>query len=186
MDFDSPDVMKDFPGLYASEFNKKCSNDSDYSDDAEKGIKKDMLIGKRKDKKDKKDKERGYAALEGESSDEANKSRSPSKSKKSKSFKFTTKSKEKREKSRDKEHIDKKKDRDKKVDKKCEKDKLKKVKQSVEETIYIADTLPIFGVSLDLAVDRSRCHDGVDIPLPIRECIDYVEASGISFECVYK
>lgn len=29
MDFDSPDVMKDFPGLYASELNKKCSNDSD-------------------------------------------------------------------------------------------------------------------------------------------------------------
>lgn len=29
MDFDSPDVMKDFPGLYASELNKKCNNDSD-------------------------------------------------------------------------------------------------------------------------------------------------------------
>lgn len=44
------------------------------SDEVEKGLKKD-LIGKRKDKKDKKDKERGYAALEGESSDEGNKSR---------------------------------------------------------------------------------------------------------------
>lgn len=30
-----------------------------------------MIIGKRKDKKDKKDKDKGYAALEGESSDEA-------------------------------------------------------------------------------------------------------------------
>lgn len=29
MDFESPDVMKDFPGLYASELSKKCSNDSD-------------------------------------------------------------------------------------------------------------------------------------------------------------
>lgn len=29
MDFESPDVMKDFPGLYASEMNKRCSNDSD-------------------------------------------------------------------------------------------------------------------------------------------------------------
>lgn len=93
MDFDSPDVMKDFPGLYASELNKKCSNDSDCkisnqikdtlntyylildSDENDKGMKKDMLIGKRKDKKDKKDKERGYAALEGESSDENCKSR---------------------------------------------------------------------------------------------------------------
>lgn len=93
MDFDSPDVMKDFPGLYASELNKKCSNDSDCeircmmiiislryftfldSDETEKGLKKDMLISKRKEKKEKKDKERGYAALEGESSDEASKSR---------------------------------------------------------------------------------------------------------------
>lgn len=38
-------------------------------------MKKDMLIGKRKEKKEKKDKERGYAALEGESSDETSKSR---------------------------------------------------------------------------------------------------------------
>lgn len=30
-----------------------------------------MIIGKRKDKKDKKDKDKGYAALGGESSDEA-------------------------------------------------------------------------------------------------------------------
>lgn len=29
MDFDSPDVMKDFPGLYASDHSKKCNNDSD-------------------------------------------------------------------------------------------------------------------------------------------------------------
>ncbi|CAG9828799.1 unnamed protein product [Diabrotica balteata] len=184
MDFDSPDVMKDFPGLYASEHNKKCSNESDYSDDVEKGAKKDILIGKRKDKKDKKDKERGYAAL-GESSDEGSKSRSPSKSKKTKSFKFTSKSKEKREKSRDKEGSDKK-DKDKKADKKCEKDKGKKTKSSVEETIVIADALPIFGVSLDIAIERSRCHDGVDLPLPIRDCIDFVESIGVLFEGVYK
>lgn len=46
--------------------------------------------------------------------------------------------------------------------------------------------MPIFGVSLELAVERSRCHDGVDLPLPIRECIDYIESVGISFESVYK
>ncbi|KAG5878024.1 RalA-binding protein 1 [Gonioctena quinquepunctata] len=186
MDFDSPDVMKDFPGLYASEMSKKCTNDSDYSDDPEKGVKKDILIGKRKDKKDKKDKERGYAALEGESSDEGSKSRSPSKSKKTKSFKFTTKLKEKREKSREKEVVDKKKDKEKKVEKKCEKEKGKKPKHSMEESIDIAEALPIFGVNLELSVERSRCHDGLDIPLPIRDCIDYVEAVGISFEGVYK
>lgn len=88
MDFESPDVMKDFPGLFASELSKKCSNDSDCkqstnvlsiwskesrflrldSDENDKGAKKDSSIIKRKDRKDKKDKERGYAALEGESS----------------------------------------------------------------------------------------------------------------------
>ncbi|KAJ8709118.1 hypothetical protein PYW07_008944 [Mythimna separata] len=104
MDFESPDVEKDFPGLYASESGRK-SNESDFSDgaDHDKPSKKDLL-GRRKDKKEKKD--RGYAALEGESSpEEDTDTKSPSKSKKTKSFKFPTKSKEKREKSRDKEKV---------------------------------------------------------------------------------
>ncbi|CAD6991672.1 unnamed protein product [Ceratitis capitata] len=54
MDFDSPDVEKDFP---------------DSEGDHDKMSKKDLLIGRRKDKKDK-GKDRGYAALEGESSPE--------------------------------------------------------------------------------------------------------------------
>ncbi|KAH0820542.1 hypothetical protein GEV33_002250 [Tenebrio molitor] len=144
MDFDSPDVMKDFPGLYASELNKQCNNDSDYSDENEKVMKKDILIGKRKEKKDK---DKGYAALEGESSaDENFKSRSPSKTKKAKSFKFSTKTKEKRDKSREKEKdVEKKKDRDKKNDKKVDKEKMKsektkKLKQSVDETSDIGES----------------------------------------------
>ncbi|XP_008193404.1 ralA-binding protein 1 isoform X2 [Tribolium castaneum] len=189
MDFDSPDVMKDFPGLYASELNKQCNNDSDYSDENEKVLKKDILIGKRKEKKDK---DKGYAALEGESSADENFKSSPSKTKKAKPFKFSTKAKEKRDKSREKEKdLDKKKDRDKKNDKKQDKEKVKsektkKLKQSIDETADIGDILPIFGASLDVAVERSRCHDGVDIPLPIRECIDYVETVGMSFEGIYK
>ncbi|XP_044256769.1 ralA-binding protein 1 isoform X2 [Tribolium madens] len=189
MDFDSPDVMKDFPGLYASELNKQCNNDSDYSDENDKVMKKDILIGKRKEKKDK---DKGYAALEGESSADENFKSSPSKTKKAKPFKFSTKAKEKRDKSREKEKdLDKKKDRDKKNDKKLDKEKVKsektkKLKQSIDETADIGDILPIFGASLDVAVERSRCHDGVDIPLPIRECIDYVETVGISFEGIYK
>ncbi|XP_026680684.1 ralA-binding protein 1-like [Diaphorina citri] len=64
MEFESPDVERDFPGLYASESAKK-GNDSDFSDESfdSKLSKKDLLIGKRKEKKD-----RGYATLEGESS----------------------------------------------------------------------------------------------------------------------
>ncbi|XP_052744388.1 ralA-binding protein 1 [Bicyclus anynana] len=105
MDFESPDVEKDFPGLYASESGRK-SNESDFSDggEHEKPSKKDLL-GRRKDKKESK-KDRGYAALEGESSpEEDTDTKSPSKTKKTKSFKFPTKSKEKREKSRDKEKV---------------------------------------------------------------------------------
>lgn len=167
----------------------QASNDDDDSDETDKVAKKEMLISKRKEKKDKKDKERGYAALEGESSaDECSKSRSPSKSKKSKSFKFTTKSKEKREKSRDKdkEPNEKKKERDKKSEKKVEKEKGKKQKQAADDGVHVAEALPIFGVNLETAVERSRCHDGIDLPLPVRECIDYIESAGISFEGVYK
>lgn len=39
---------------------------------------------------------------------------------------------------------------------------------------------------MELSIERSKCHDGVDVPLPLRECIDYVETVGISFEGVYK
>ncbi|KAK9889301.1 hypothetical protein WA026_004582 [Henosepilachna vigintioctopunctata] len=189
MDFDSPDVMKDFPGLYATELNKKCKDDSDFSDDATKN---ESSIGKKKEKKDKKDKDKGYAALEGESSgDENSKSRSPSKYKKTKSFKFTSsKSKERRDKSREKEGNEKKREKEKKQEKKVEKergktDKYKKSKVT-DENCSLADALPIFGVSLDLAVERSKCHDGIDIPLPVRKCIDYLESVGLSFEGIYK
>lgn len=53
-------------------------------------------------------------------------------------------------------------------------------------TVFCLDGLPIFGVSLDVAIERSRCHDGVEIPLPIRACIDHVQSHGLSFEGVYK
>lgn len=39
---------------------------------------------------------------------------------------------------------------------------------------------------MELAVERSRCHDGVDIPLPLRNCIDFVETYGITMEGLYK
>lgn len=39
---------------------------------------------------------------------------------------------------------------------------------------------------MDLAVERSRCHDGIDLPLPVRSCLDYVECHGLMFEGVYK
>lgn len=193
MEFESPDVEREFPGLYASDAGKK-SNDSDFSDETQERIsKKDLLIGKRKDKKDKKD--RGYATLEGESSPEEDTDvKSPSKSKKSKPFKFPTK-KEKREKSREKDGKDKESDKDKKKDdkeKKKDKDKLKvkskekKKPKHADDILEVKEDLPIFGVPLSVAVERSKCHDGVDIPLIVRNCIDHVEETGLTAENVYK
>ncbi|XP_067648604.1 ralA-binding protein 1-like isoform X1 [Eurosta solidaginis] len=225
MEFDSPDVERDFPGLYASESgdgkSKKSKEDSDYSEgEHDKVSKKDMLIGRRKDKKDK-GKDRGYAALEGESSPEEELgAKSPSKSKKSKTFKFTSsKSKEKREKSRDKEksekeqrqdeerprekeknekdkeHKKKDKDRKEKKEKSKEKDKDKdkkdkKTKQhsslASEEMLELGDVQPVFGVSVSLATERSRCHDGVDLPLVVRDCIDYLQDHALKSDQIYK
>ncbi|XP_030748694.1 ralA-binding protein 1-like [Sitophilus oryzae] len=180
MDFDSPEVMKDFPGLYSSE--KKKGNDNDYNDECEKTTKKDMLIGKRKEKKDKKDKDKGYAALEGESSDEA----STCKSKKSKAFKFTKSKDKEKEKHKDKQESSKK-----NPPKKSEKPhKVRKgfgpSKHYVGDCTDLADALPIFGVDIEEACTRGRCHDGISIPLPVRECVDYIEATGLTFEGVYK
>lgn len=205
MEFESPDVEKEFPGLYASESAKK-SNESDFSDEGghDKHSKKELLGGKRKEKKDRKD--RGYATLEGESSpDEDQETKSPSKSKKTKAFKFPSK-KEKREKSREKEgkekDIEKEKDKKKKdkeekeIDKEKRKEKEKdKAKQKLkdrkkgkhnEDGLDIGEEQPIFGVSLHLAVERSRCHDGVELPLVVRDCIDYVEEHGMNVEGLYK
>ncbi|XP_076758992.1 ral interacting protein [Xylocopa sonorina] len=206
MDFESPDVEKEFPGLYASESAKK-SNESDFSDEGghEKHSKKELLGGKRKEKKDRKD--RGYATLEGESSpDEDQETKSPSKSKKTKAFKFPSK-KEKREKSREKEGKEKdgekekdkkKKDKDEKdIEKEKRKEKEKdKAKQKLKDRkkgkhigddgLDIGEEQPVFGVSLHLAVERSRCHDGVELPLVVRDCIDFVEEHGMNVEGLYK
>ncbi|XP_019560513.2 ralA-binding protein 1 [Aedes albopictus] len=209
MDFDSPDVEKDFPGLYASETGGKSKkDDKDFVEaEAEKVSKKELLIGRRKDKKEKKT---AYAALEGESSPEEElETKSPSKSKKSKAFKFPSKSKEKREKSREKEkdkpetskvedakqpekpEKEKKKDKDKKDKDKKDKSKDKKdkkLKQSSvsEEVLELGDAQPIFGVSLGLAVERSRCHDGINLPLVVRDCIDYLQEHGLKSDQLYK
>ncbi|XP_075145387.1 ral interacting protein [Haematobia irritans] len=222
MDLDSPDVEKEFPGLYevsdGGGKSKKLKEESDYSEgDHDKVSKKDLLIGRRKDKKDK-SKDRGYAALEGESSPEED-AKSPTKSKKSKTFKFTSsKSKDKREKSRDKEKHEKegkdddkpkdkadkekhgekdhkKKEKDKKDKKEKSKDKDKDRKDKKDKTknqssISCDEVLelcsPVFGVSVYVATERSRCHDGLDIPLVVRDCIDYLQENSLKNEQIYR
>ncbi|KAK0162398.1 hypothetical protein PV327_006178 [Microctonus hyperodae] len=202
MEFESPDVEKEFPGLYASESARK-SNESDFSDEGQDKLsKKELLGGKKKDKKDRKD--RGYATLEGESSpDEEQETKSPSKFKKTKAFKFPSKKREKsrekdvKEKETDKKKRDKddkhKEDREEKEkrkdkDKEKTKHKLKDRKKGkhCDDSIDIGEAQPIFGVSLHLAVERSRCHDGVELPLVVRDCIDYIEEHGMTSEGLYR
>lgn len=54
------------------------------------------------------------------------------------------------------------------------------------DSVFLLDIQPIFGVSLGLAVERSRCHDDVKIPLVVRNCIDYLQEHGLQSEQVYK
>lgn len=51
---------------------------------------------------------------------------------------------------------------------------------------FFLEEQPIFGVSLHLAIERSCCHDGVELPLVVRDCIDYVEEHGMNVEGLYK
>jgi len=49
---------------------------------------------------------------------------------------------------------------------------------------FIAEEIkPVFGVPLIVAVERSPCHDGIQLPIVVRECIDYVEEFGMSRWC---
>lgn len=99
--------------------------------------------------------------------------------------------KEKREKSKDKEPTSTEREpgegKEKKKEKKDKKDK--KVKSSAADELPqdLGDVLPIFGVPLSLAVERSRCHDMDNVlPLVIRDCIDYLQQDGIMNNEIYK
>lgn len=56
-------------------------------------------------------------------------------------------------------------------------------------SIIFTEELPVFGVPLSLAVERCPSHDGVQLPVIVRECIDHVEEHGkcccIDKHCLY-
>lgn len=52
--------------------------------------------------------------------------------------------------------------------------------------LRFSEEQPVFGVSLHLAIERSCCHDGIKLPLVVRDCIDYVEEHGMNVEGLYK
>lgn len=95
---------------------------------------------------------------------------------------------EKKQKKSDKEKKDKeKKDKHKEKDK-DKKDKKLKNSGSVtnDEILDLGDVQPIFGVSLGLSVERSRCHDSINLPLVVRDCIDYLQEHGLTSEQIYR
>ncbi|KAG5667968.1 hypothetical protein PVAND_015927 [Polypedilum vanderplanki] len=198
MDDSSSQDEHEFPGLY--EKGKKSNQDESIiesnSNDSFEKQKKSL-----KNKADKKDRQ-SYETLGADSDEETTEGgsklfRSPSKSKKSKTFKFPTSSKkEKREKSRDpevkdivdskeKKGKDKHKEKEHKEKEKKEKKDKKDKSKSGNEVFELGDIQPIFGVSLGLSVERSRCHDGVKLPLVVRDCIDYLQEN-LTSEQIYK
>lgn len=193
MDESSTDEQE-FPGLYEKGKKNVDENESNSSENFDK-VKKTSKKEK-KDKKEKSDRQ-SYEAL-GADSDEDGESklfRSPSKSKKSKTFKFPSSTKkEKREKSRepmdtpdgkDKKSKDKGKDYKEKDKKEKKKEKEKSKTSGTASDPNEGDLLPIFGMSLGLAVERSKCHDGVKLPLVVRDCIDFLQEN-LSSDQIYK
>lgn len=50
---------------------------------------------------------------------------------------------------------------------------------NVQSSVMICEK-PVFGVPLAVAVERSKCHDGIELPAIFRECIDHIEEHGKS------
>jgi hypothetical protein len=38
---------------------------------------------------------------------------------------------------------------------------------------------PVFGVPLEVACERRKCADGIELPTVVRECVDYIEEYGM-------
>jgi len=86
----------------------------------------------------------------------------------------------------------KKKEKDKEGEKEKQKEKKKKQKKAASSDDIAAESpdLPlheaIFGVSLDIAVERSAFPDKIELPRIVRECIIYVEEKGLIEEGLYR
>lgn len=165
---------------------------SDFTDSEKSGKEKreKILLGssKKKDKEKKKEKETRYNQLGAESSADEDEGK-----KKKKAFKLGALAKKDKKEKKDKEGDTKDGKESKKKEKK-EKPKLKLKKSHKTDSEpdktggggMETSRPPVFGVSLDLAVERSRCHDGIKLPVVVRECVDYIEAEGLTVEGIYR
>lgn len=50
----------------------------------------------------------------------------------------------------------------------------------------LSEEMPVFGVTISVATERSHCHDGVEIPVIVRDCIDHVQECGLGVDGIYK
>jgi len=193
MEFDNPAVGGGWEGVGEEQ--------SDFSDKEKGGKEKKekTLLGssKKKDKEKKKEKETRYAHLGDESSNDEEDGKNSGKSKKKAFGKLGLPKKEKKEKKegkeKEKENQDVKESKEgKKKDKTGKpKLKLKKSRQTDSESDKTGGKVdnswpPIFGVALELAVERNKSHDGVKLPVVVRECIDYIEEEGLTVEGIYR
>lgn len=133
------------------------------------------------EKKERKDK--GYQVFEADSTPEKEEVASPkTKSRAKPSFKISKK--DKTPSKADKEKEERKKEKIKK------KISRKKQQQQQQQSPYSQSAeqplRPVIGVSLELAVRRSKSHDGLELPAFFRECIDFLEAQGLSVEGIYR
>ena len=187
------------------DFDNPGDEHSDFTDSEKSGKEKreKILLGsskkKEKEKKDKKEKETRYNQLGAESSNDEEDVKGSGKSKK-KAFKIGLAKKDKKEKkekdTKDKDVVDAKELKEAKKKEKKDKTKLKLKKSNKEsdassdknasKTAAEVSFPPIFGVDLELAVERNRCHDGVMLPVVVRECVDYIEAEGLTVEGIYR
>ena len=65
---------------------------------------------------------------------------------------------------------------------------LKKDKNKKKDCIDLSDetVFPVFGIPLYLSYERSKCHDGLELPLIVRECVDVIEENGLTIEGIYR
>ncbi|XP_063598763.1 ralA-binding protein 1-like isoform X2 [Penaeus indicus] len=141
-----------------------------------------------KREKDKEEKERDRDEKREEKKREEKKKEKEEKKeekKKEKEDKKGDKRKEKEEKKGDKKK-EKEKEKEERKREKEEKKRSKKDKKKKHDEAYEEEELPVFGVPLSMAVERCQSHDGIQLPVIVRECIDYIEEHGLHCEGIYR
>eukprot|EP00118_Oscarella_pearsei_P006277 m.28454 g.28454 ORF g.28454 m.28454 type:complete len:522 (+) comp30794_c0_seq5:206-1771(+) len=63
---------------------------------------------------------------------------------------------------------------------------MRKKKKETEGAKEAGAQLPVFGVPINLAVERSRLCHGIELPTVFRKCIDFIEENGLDYEGIYR